>query len=250
MIDRQAGVAQWAQIASVLRKEIDENHRVGDWLASESALASKFGVNRLTLRRAVEALIDDGMLERLHGRGVRVTGSQLIYDIDRRTKFTQRVEESGRIGATEILFRKEDIAVGPVARKLNLDEGQPVFRIETLRFLDDMPLCLITHFLSGPAAEIGREKYHAGSLHTCLEQEGPIKLERIESMISTRAPTDEDARFLRMPRRIFVLRVKGVNADEASGRPLEYSVTRFRGDRIELSLTFPQKNSCRGDGRL
>lgn len=237
MIEGQAGVARWAQIASVLRKEIDEKHRVGEWLPSETALAATFGVNRLTLRRAVEALIDDGMLERVHGRGVRVIGSRLIYGIDRQTKFTQRLDEGGRTSATEVISREECLASGDVARKLDMEEGQPVLRIETLRFLDNMPLGLITHFLTGAAAGIARTKYHGGSLHGCLEQEGQLKLERIESLISTRPPSNDDARLLRMPRRLYVLCVKGVNADQDSGRPMEYSVTRFRGDRIELVVT-------------
>ena len=67
LLVRQSGLAIWAQIASDLRGQIERAFDEGDWLPAEPELAARFGVNRHTLRRAVDELIAEGLVERVHG---------------------------------------------------------------------------------------------------------------------------------------------------------------------------------------
>jgi GntR family phosphonate transport system transcriptional regulator len=235
---RQSGIAVWAQIATALRGQIEQGHDEGDWLPAEPELAARFGVNRHTLRRAVDELIAEGLVERVHGRGTRVLARGLVYGIGRDTRFTERLAESGRTAEVRLLERAETVAEGGVARRLRLAEGAPVLRLQTLRGEADLPYALTLHFLTGDAAEAARG-YEGGSLTQHLRERAGITLDRIESLITTRLPLPEDALKLRMPRTQPVLRVKGVNACRECGVIQEYAISQFRGDRIQLSVAEP-----------
>lgn len=233
-IDRVGGTALWSRIAEALRREIAERYEPNDLLPSEAALAEAFGVNRLTLRRAIDELVAEGLVRREHGRGVRVLGPDLVYAIDRSTRLTLRLEAAGLEGRSTLIAAGRVAAEGGVARRLALEVGSPVARLETLRFAGDLPLCLITHFVAMPEGDIALEAYRGGSLHAFLAERCRLRLERRTSLITARLPEAVDARLLRQPATRPILRVKGVNVCAGSGRPIEYSVTRFRGDRIEL----------------
>ena len=238
MLARHSGLAVWAQIAEALREEIASRKDEGDWLPAEPELAARFGVNRHTLRRAVDALIDEGLVERVHGRGTRVLSAALTYGIGADTRFTEQLAASGRTALVELLETSEVAASGGVARRLRLPEGAPVLRLTTLRGETGFPLALSLHFLTGPSAEVARAHYAGGSLHGLLRRHG-ITLERKHSLITTRLPLPEDALRLRAPRNRPVLRVKGVNACRECGLIQEYVISQFRGDHIQLSVTEP-----------
>ena len=80
-VRRENGEAIYAQIARVLAQEITTSRGSGDCLPAEGLLAARFGVNRHTLRRAVDELVDSGLLERRHGLGVFVLDSHINYQI-------------------------------------------------------------------------------------------------------------------------------------------------------------------------
>ncbi len=232
--ERGTGAALWPKIAERLRREIAERYEPNDFLPAEAALAEAYGVNRLTLRRAIDELVSEGLVRREHGRGVRVLGPDLVYAIDRSTRFTLRLEEAGLEGRSELLGADRIAAEGGVARRLGLEPGTAVARLETLRFAGELPLCLITHFVVMPEGRLCLEAYRGGSLHDFLRLGCGLALERRTSLITVRLPEPLDARRLRQPATRPILRVKGVNVCARTGRPIEYSVTRFRGDRIEL----------------
>jgi len=235
---RASGVAIWAQIAQALRVEIERSMDESDWMPAEPELAARFGVNRHTLRRAVDELVAEGLVERVHGRGTRVLARGLVYGIGRDTRFTERLAASGRTARVTLLDRAEIGAEGGVARRLRVAEGAPVLRLRTLRGDGDVPYAVTLHFLTGAAAAAART-YEGGSLTRHLREAAGITLDRVESLITTRLPLPEDALALRMPRTQPVLRVKGVNACRACGLVQEYAISQFRGDRIQLSMVEP-----------
>lgn len=236
-IQRGAGTLPvYIQISTALRRDIQSFYRAGEMLPSESELAALYSVNRHTLRRAVDELVADGIVERQHGRGVCVLAPTIDYCIGQRTRFTENLETLGVTTDSKII-RKQIINVqGGVADHLKLGAGGQVLFLETLRSVDTKPFCLISHYLPFPKYERVFEQYHGGSLHLFLENYFGIKLQRKQSLISTALPEAEDARVLNMPKNLPVLRVKSVNVSQECQTPVEYVVTRFRGDAAQLSV--------------
>lgn len=235
-VSRDRGEALYSQIARQIEQEISRLYPAGESLPPEAELALRFGVNRHTLRRAVDELVDAGLLERRHGVGVFVVGAPLDYQLGAQTRFTETLAAQG-LDSDSRLIRKQVIpADGGVAERLQVRVGEPVFWLETLRLTGGQPLCVISHFL--PAARFSglAEAYAGGSLHEFLKQHYAMPLRRVESLVTAVPPQGDDARLLNMPQNRPVLRVKSVNVDDRDGTPVEYAITRFRADRIQLRI--------------
>lgn len=238
-IERKNGTALYIQITHFLKKEFIDDSMPGDRLPPENELADRFGVNRHTLRRAVSELIVAGILERQHGVGIFVTNQHLDYRIDSSTRFTQTLTDLGVSCESKVIRKMTLIPPSGVIKALKLQEKlsekTPVLWIETLRSVDGTPFCLISHFI--PLRPYGEalHDYSGGSLHALLvERYG--RLRRTESLITAVMPQGDDARILGSSQARPLLRVKSVNVLESNDAPIEYAITRFRADRVQLSI--------------
>ena len=208
----------------------------GDLLPPEHLLAEQFQVNRHTLRRAVEELIDVGFVNRIHGKGTIILQTPINYAINGATRFTETLESQGRRTVSCILDRKEIQAKDGVARRLRVAEGSPVIQIKTMRHVDGIAFCTSSHFFRHPEYSAVLVEYNGGSLHDFVHRCYGIGLRRILSLISAVLPTKEDARRLNLRPNDPILRTKSLNVNTADGWPVEYVVTRFRGDGVQLSV--------------
>lgn len=235
-VTRDTGEALYAQIARQLEQDVVNLYGPGDCLPAEGELALRFGVNRHTLRRAVDELVDAGLLERRHGRGVFVLDTQLDYQIGKSTRFTENLAALGLLAVNRILRKQTLPAIARVAQRLALAEGEAVHWIESLRTVDGRPMCVISHFIPAQRFPDLIARYEEGSLHQFLSASYGCQLRRTESHVTAVLPQGDDAKYLGMPQNRPVLRVKSVNVDERDGAPVEYAITRFRADRIQLRI--------------
>lgn len=234
-LNRQGGETVYSQISRLLEDEIRTLFKPGDCLPSESELADRFAVNRHTIRRAIEELITTGLVERRHGKGTFVLDGPIDYSLGQATNFTEALESSGKAASSRLLRKLLIPARGGVAQRLGLEEDATVIWFETLRMADGHPVCLISHFLPAHLFPGLFNEYHGGALHPLLRQMG-IQIRRQESLVSAILPKGDDASLLGMPINQPVLRVKSVNTNIADGMPIEYALTRFRADRIQLRI--------------
>jgi len=232
----EGNVPIYRQIRDVLVNEIQDLYKAGESLPAENELALRFGVNRHTLRRAIDELVIDGLVERHHGKGVFVLEPTISYSIGSTTRFTETLQSLGRSTASRVLRKQVIPARGTIASRLQITGGDEVIFIETLRTVEFKPFCVISHFIPLKTFPDVFERYEDGSLHEFLKVHYGIKLIREESLVSAILPEAEDARLLNMPRQAPVLRVKSLNLDITSSKPVEYAVTRFRGDATQLSI--------------
>lgn len=232
----EGGIPIYRQIRDVLVNEITSLYKPGDCLPTENELAERFGVNRHTLRRAVDELVADGLVVRYHGKGVFILETTINYTVDSKTRFTETLKNLGHSTVSRVLRKQLVPARGGVAKSLQLQEGESVVFIETLREVDHKPFCIISHFLPALTCMAVNENYNSGSLHDFLKKHCSIELKRCESLISAVLPEADDARLLNMPKHAPVLRVKSINLNITTNKPVEYAVTRFRGDATQLSF--------------
>jgi GntR family phosphonate transport system transcriptional regulator len=235
-LKRYGGEAIYSQIAKLLKEEIESFLKPGDCMPSENDLAERFSVNRHTIRRAIDELIVEGLLERRHGKGTFVLDGPADYVLGRGTRFTETFESMGKTASTRILRKLIVPARGGVAARLQLQESDMAIWIESLRMADDRPICATSHFLPAKFFPDGLAEYAGGSLHDYLSIRHGLALRRTESLVSAALPQGDDASLLGMPQNQPVLRVKSVNVNERDGTPLEYALTRFRADRIQLRI--------------
>jgi GntR family phosphonate transport system transcriptional regulator len=141
---RRSGVTVWRHIADTLAGEI-RAHRFGDGgrLPSESELAARFQVNRHTLRQAVQALQDEGLVRVERGRGMFARHPLLPYPLGRRTRFTESLSRHGAAPERQLLAACHEPASERVAAGLCLAQGTQVLKMESLCMAEGQPLSLM-----------------------------------------------------------------------------------------------------------
>jgi GntR family phosphonate transport system transcriptional regulator len=226
--------AIWRQIRDTLAAELGRRYRAGDRLPSEARLATRFGVNRHTVRRALAALQAEGVVHARRGAGVFVTGTPLSYRLGPRTRFTQNLAAAGQTGSREILRLETVAGTERELAALGLGPGEQVHVLETVGAAGGLPLsCAHSVF---PAARLPGfpDKMRAtGSITAALAACGVADYRRASTRLTAERATGAIARHLRLAEGAPVLRAASLNVDP-EGRPIELGRTWFCSDRVEL----------------
>lgn len=139
LVRAEPGQSRYGALAAAIRQRI----LAGEWppgtaLPAETSLAAEHGVALGTLRRALELLAEQGLIERRHGRGTFVRGGLSGAPMLRFFRFGER---DGEVPRSRILARQSVVASAEVARRLGIARGEPVLRLQRLRSLGGQP-CL------------------------------------------------------------------------------------------------------------
>lgn len=110
-------------------------------LPPERELASDLSVSRITVRKALDGLVADGLLTRKHGAGTFVSG-RVEKQFAKLTSFSEDMKARGRTPRSEWLLRASGNVTPEEALTLNLSPGAPVYRFHRIRFADDLPMAL------------------------------------------------------------------------------------------------------------
>jgi GntR family phosphonate transport system transcriptional regulator len=230
------GVALWRRIADAIRLDIVGGKLGrGDKLAGETALAERFAVNRHTVRRALAALAEDGVVRAEQGRGTFVAeAKRLSYRIGKRTRLSEGLAGQARNLERRLLSSRIDNASVVVAAALKLRPGAKVVRIETLSLADGRPVSRATGWLDYRRFADFPERFEtARSVTAAFRGFGVADYQRLSTHISARHADAEETRLLRLAPGGIVLVSEAIDA-ELEGRPLQYALTRFPAERMEL----------------
>lgn len=237
-IDRcmtQEALPLYIQIADVLRRNIKESaYQVGDRLPTEAELSARFGVNRHTLRRAIEILRQEGLVRVDRGRGTFVASQPISFAIGRRVRYNEALKAQGLKPSKHTLRVAEMPADQSIAKCLELEVGAPVVLFERLSLADDYPINVASsYFPSQRFPGLLEHCHHYQSISKMLEQEYDCDHIRRSTRISARMVQPRDARLLELSLNAPILLTESINVDQ-QGEVIEYGVSRFRGDRMEL----------------
>ena len=234
-IERGSGVTLWRQIAERLSRDLLSGVlKPGDRLPTELDLASRYAVNRHTVRRAVAALADQGYLRVEQGRGTFVAEHMLDYVLGRRTRFHANLQAQGREPGGRVFGARVERADATVARELNLKAGTRVLVVEHVGEADGVPVTYATHYFPAERFRGLAELYtQTTSLTAALRELGVPDYTRKVTRLSARLPSEIEARQLGQAAARPLLQAEAVNVDP-EGQPFQYSITRFAGDRVQL----------------
>jgi GntR family transcriptional regulator len=220
----------YIQLANRLRDSINEGQIAsGEALPSERALSELTGASRVTIRKAIEQLVDEGLLQRRHGSGTFIApraeqpGTTL-------SGFSADALHRGKAPGSIWLVKTVSGATADEAQALSLPSSAPVARLARVRIADEEPLA-IEHAIV-PAAMLPDLSTLQGSLYAALESRGnrPVRgTQKIRASLATSVEAGllsirEGAEVLRIERRTFL----------ADGTPVELTRSAYRGDRYEF----------------
>src|SRR5687768_5873095 len=132
----------YQQLQRALRAAIDRRIlESNDALPPERDLAEEFGVSRITVRKAIDGLVSEGLLVRRHGSGTFVRG-RVEKNFSMLTSFSEDMRARGRNPRSDWLKRMNGTVTPEEALTLRSSPGTPVFRFHRLRFADDAPMAI------------------------------------------------------------------------------------------------------------
>lgn len=234
-VRRQEGVSLWRQIAGRLQQDItDGTYPVGGRLPTEAQLAQHFGVNRHTVRRALEELSRSGLVRVEQGRGSFVAEDVLEYAVEPRTRFTEWIRRHNKEPSGRVLQLKETLADAQVAGNLGIRAGGHVVLLERLGLADGRPVAVTSHYF--PAARL-RGIMDALRAHPritdALHAVGVADYLRQTTRVTARLPGAEEAELLRLPRNRPLLVAENINVDRA-GQVVEFAIGRYPTPRVQI----------------
>jgi GntR family transcriptional regulator len=226
----------YRQIELALRERLP-TLQPGERLPTDSDLCREFGVSRMTARNAMQRLAEDGLVQRIPGRGTFVVEPPAHRYADRLMAFSHEMERQGRRPSSRLLAREILPATDSQAALLELRPTEPVVVLRRLRLADERPIAVETAVLCRRAADVVMAAdLETGSLHEALALAG-LHLRRGQATITAEAATDEDAALLGASRGDPLLVERRVIAD-GQGRPLEATESRYPGGRYALDVRF------------
>ena len=234
-VHRQDGIALWRQIVSRLQADIAAGAlKPGMRLPTEADLSTQFGVNRHTVRRALEELSRDGLVRVEQGRGSFVAEDVLDYNVEARTRFSEWIRKHNKEPSGIVRQLREIPAAARVAAGLGIRTGGKVVVLERLGFADDRPVSLARHYfpvqrLKGMLLALQATPRITEALRAC----GVEDYLRQETRVSARLPTQTEADLLRMPRNRPVLITENINVDRA-GTIIEWSSGCYPTPRVQI----------------
>ncbi len=234
-VQRGNGKFLWRQIARALEREVSASSlKPGRKLPTEAALAERFRVNRHTVRRALQALRDKGLLRIEQGRGIFVSDPVVDYPVGRRTVFSENLSGQRRTPGGTLLDCRIVEAGADVSEALQLPLGRRVLALTILREADGRPLAIASHVFPLPRLA-GMEAAFAetGSISQSLTHCGVAGFRRIFTRLTTRLPGAEEAELLGLPRSRPLLVARSVNVD-ARNVPVDFGCTRYAGERVQI----------------
>src|SRR6056297_3069785 len=168
---------------SILEAIKNEEIVVGEKIPSERELAEYHNISRMTVKKAVDILVNNDYLIKKQGRGTFVSNYKESYSISPLLSFTKEMEKKGLNYKNKILnFTK--VKDKKIAKKLNFKENDKFFRFERLRLIENKPFLLEKTYLSTKKiADLKKEDLKNNSLFKLIKNKYNIKLKNAEAEI-------------------------------------------------------------------
>lgn len=197
-VNKNSPLPLYYQLKEILQEMIDnEQLKPGDAAPPERELCEIHGISRMTARKAVMALVNEGVLYREQGKGTFVAEPKPQHQLNKLLSFTDEMKQKGMEVRTEILSFEINEPTVAVKKVLKMPHHQnKVLEIKRLRIVDGLPFALETVWLNlAKVPNLTREELEGESLYKVLKEKynlhpsyatqtiEPIKLNEYESQL-------------------------------------------------------------------
>lgn len=229
------GSPVYIQIHNQIKKDIEAGvWAVGDRIPSERELALEFNVSRMTLRQAVQTLVEEGILERQVGAGTFVARKKVQEKMTGVTSFTELMEEQGKKPSSRTVSYLVTTPSLSEMERLKLKDDEKVLRMERIRYADEVPICFEVATLPYSLVKDYERNQITTSLYRTLEESG-LKIGHAQQSVSAQVASERIAEYLNIKRGSAILRLRQIT-ELGDGTPFEYVRTQYAGDKFEFYL--------------
>jgi GntR family transcriptional regulator len=240
----------WIQAVNLINSEIAKGILTpGMRLPPERELCLQLSISRVTLRKALTKLVEDGVLNASHGRGWYVASGAATKEWPNSLEsFSETADRMGLTASSEVLRAELVSASLDEAERLSIAPGTPLFQLERVRLLNDVPIAIdLTQIPAELVPGFVDVDFRTESLYAKLAESG-LELLRADSTIEAREAGDYVAKHLGIEQGKPVLVMSQLVIDRA-GKPMFASTINYSGDRYRLRTFFTRSTSSAGSLR-
>ena len=238
-LERSGPIPLYFQVATRIEKAImDGTLPAGARLENEISFGERLGLSRPTVRRAIQDLVDKGLLVRRRGIGTQVVHGQVTRGVEL-TSLHEDLERSGKKATTKLLSLAKIKATKKDAEHLGVAVGDEVLWIRRLRLADGVAVSVMENWLPTDFTDISVDDLAEHGLYQLLRSRG-VSLRVAKQRIGARKANQEEAKLLDIDKGAALLTMDRTAYDN-SGRAIEYGHHCYRPDLYSFEVTLVEK---------
>ena len=244
-IDKSSPIPYHYQLTEIIRKLISqEQWKHGDKLPSEREFCETFEVSRITVRKALDSLSSEGLIQTNKGIGTFVSEQKYIekwssFPIG----FTDSLANQGYRIETQVLTLETIPSTEKISKELELPLGDLVLHLHRLRFIAQEPILVVSSYLPQyMVPEIEKNDFTHKSLYQVLRSNYDVKIEKVKRGIEAVAATEKEASLLHVELGAPLLQIESTSYTP-DGKPVEYFIAKRRGDRTRFEFELSKPSS-------
>lgn len=220
---------------TLLGRILEGDYAIGDFLPTEPELEKQFGVSRTTVRKAMEMLSREGLVEAKQGKGTSVLDYNTTQNINEVTSVSETLEKRGCVVYSKSMHIDRIEASSRLSKELEIPQNSPVIRIQRIQIADDMPIAIFRNYLIPsyvPNIESCEDQF--SSLYDFLEEHYGLQIDAARDRITARSASFEESEMLHVPvgtAMIYLTRVC-----YSSGRLIGADHCRILGSKYEFEV--------------
>ncbi len=230
--DSAPSTTKHEQVHAYLTRLIETELSIGDPIPSERALATRFGVARMTVRQAVDRLVVEGRLKRMRPVGTFVTARAEDISLGSGT-VTETIEARGRQHRYRVIGRYTIDASEDVAAALGLAPGARVHVVRRVRMAGNDPLSVESVHIPASLSPTG-PRLADHQVDDVLRQRYGLVVDQVEQVVEAVVLESGSARVLDVPESSPALTLR--RRSIAQGTPVAFSISTYRADRCRLHV--------------
>lgn len=238
-LERSGPIPLYFQVAQKIEAAImDGELPAGSRLENEVALGDRLGLSRPTVRRAIQELVDKGLLVRRRGIGTQVVHGQVTRGVELTSLF-EDLTRSGKKPSTKMLEIKEVKADSKMAEILAVAVGSPILYVKRLRLADNVPVSILENWLPADFVDLDHDAMIEHGLYQLLRSRG-VNIRVAKQRIGARKSTTLESELLEIDKNSAVLTMDRTAYDN-SGRAVEFGHHCYRPDLYSFEVTLVEK---------
>ncbi|QCX46077.1 GntR family transcriptional regulator [Arcanobacterium haemolyticum] len=233
-LNRTSDTPLHVQISEPIERAItDGTLAAGTAIENEISMARRLNVSRPTARRAMQTLVEQGLLIRRRGKGT-IVAPKPRHRIFKLTSLNEELRGQGKHPTTHILTYNVMPASHKMAHQLDCLEGAPILELERLRYRDGVPVAVLYNWMRADLAPSFADLEKRG-LYELIRDSG-ITIASTTQSVSAERPSRRHAKLLTIPTRQPVLTINRTAFDE-HGDIIEWGIHTYRGDLYTYEST-------------
>jgi DNA-binding GntR family transcriptional regulator len=238
-LDRSGPIPLYFQVSQRIEKAILSGELpAGSRLENEVALGQRLGLSRPTVRRAIQEIVDKGLLVRRRGIGTQVVHGHIARKIEL-TSLYDELTNTHKVPSTRLLVLETRVADAQTAERLGAGVGSPSLYIRRVRLADDVPVAVMENWLPEDFIGIEPTDLVAHGLYQVLRSRG-VTMRVARQHIGARKSTDEESALLEIEKDSALLTMDRT-AFDSSGRAVEFGRHCYRPDLYSFDVTLVEK---------